>query len=108
MARDRDLRSARQGIHEAASSDSGESAWNVRRALTSCGDETSAQFRRDGDRAAARASIRPRLAPRRPRTAKLLGLQLHRISRGPQRIFVGRTARAAGAGIQADGEDAAR
>ena len=64
--------------------------------------------RRHRRRAAAGAPVRPRRAPGRPGPAQLLGLQLDRLPRAPQRVLVVGHAGPAGAGVQADGADAAR
>ena len=64
--------------------------------------------RRHRARAAAGPPVRPRRAPRRARPAQLLGLQLDRLLRAAQRVRPPRSARRAGAGLQADGQGAAQ
>ena len=108
VARDDHLRDHVKGFTQAPSRHSGASARHVRRPRASRGRSVSADARRHRRRAAARPSVHPRLLAARARAAQLLGLQLDRLSRAAQRVLIARTARRAGAGVQADGEDAAR
>ena len=68
--------------------------------------------RHHGDRADARAPVRPRPPPRAARPAQLLGLQLDRLPRSAQRLHRrrprGGRAAGSGAGVQVDGQGAAR
>ena len=64
--------------------------------------------RRHGGGAAAGAPVHPGLPPRRARAAQLLGLQLDRLPRAAQRLQLLGPGRRPGAGVQADGQGAAR
>ena len=64
--------------------------------------------RRHRDRADAGAPVRPGHHARRPGACQLLGLQHDRLLRAAQRLLRHRPARPAGAGVQVDGQGAAR
>ncbi len=107
-ARVGDLRGPRQGLHPAAPGHPRGAARHLRGPGASGGDrppEAAGGHRR---RAAAGPPVRPGQPAARARAAQLLGLQLDRLPRPPQRVRRGgRLHGAAGAGVQADGEDPA-
>ncbi len=81
VARDGDLRGAREGVHEAPSRGARGPARHLRRARLGAVDRLLPGPRRHGGRAAACASHRRRELPLRPRPDELLGLQLDRLPR---------------------------
>ena len=107
VARDGDLRDARQGLHEAATRASARTSADLRRARVRGGDRLPAAARRDRGRAAARAPHRRRGVPARPGPHELLGLLLDRLLRAARRVRRHRQPRRAGARVQGDGEGAA-
>ena len=86
VARDGDLRGARQGLHHAASRRPRGPARHLRRARVRGGDRAPAVARRHGRRAAAGAPHHRRAPPGREGPDELLGLQLDRLPRAARAL----------------------
>ena len=108
MARDRHLRGAREGLHEADAAGARGAARHVRRARLRAGARVPHLARRHRGRAAADPPHRRRDAPRREGPDELLGLQLDRLPRAARALRGDRPARRAGEGVQGDGQGAPR
>ena len=108
MARHRHLRAARQGHDRAARPGAGAPARHLRRARLPRRRRLPEGPRRHRGGAAADPPVRLRARGGEPRADQLLGLQLDRVLRPAQRVLVLRRPRAAGHGVQGDGEGAAR
>ena len=108
LPRERDLRGPRQGPDPAAPGCARAAAWHLRGHGPPRDHRAPHQARDHGDRAHARAPVRQRPAPGRQGAVELLGLQHDRILRAAQRVRGVPDARAAGAGVQVDGQDPAR
>ena len=106
LDRHRRLRAARQGVHAAARRGTGGSARHLRRAGHRRGRALPEGPRRDHRRAAAGAPERARARPGRGGADQLLGLQLDRLLRPAQHLQLARRPRAAGHGVQGDGQGA--
>ena len=86
LARHRDLRAARQGLHPAAQRGPRAPARNLRRARHPHGDRLPQRPRGHRGRADAGAPVLHRAGRRRPRDEQLLGLQLDRLLRPARRL----------------------
>ena len=107
VLRDRDLRDARQGVHQEPSRRPRGPARHLRRAGVRSGGRLPAGAGRHGSRAAARPSHRRRVVPVRARSQELLGLQHDRLPGAALRVRRHRPPRRAGARVQGDGQGAA-
>ena len=107
LARDRDLRGPRQGLHEA---DAGVRD-DLRGTYAGLASQAASPYldgaRRQRGRAAARAPHRRRAASRRQGPDQLLGVFDDRLPRAARRLRGDRHAGAAGARVQGDGQGAA-
>ena len=101
------LRGPRQGLHGAQPGDPRGDPRHLRRPGPPRRDRAPDPAGRDGDRAAARASDRPRREAGRARPAQLLGLPDDRLLRAPRRLRRGARGHA-GDGVQVDGPRAPR
>ena len=108
VQRERHLRGARQGAHPPAPGRARGAARHLRRSRAPRGGRAPPAPRHHGDRADARAPVRAGLHAARPGAAQLLGLQHPRVLRPARLLRRHRRARPAGAGVQGDGEGAAR
>ncbi len=107
VARHRDLRGAREGVHGAAPGRARGPARHVRRPRLRGGDRALPPARRDRGRAPADPPHRRRAPPGREGADELLGLQLDRLLRPARAVRGDRDGRRAGARVQGDGEGAA-
>ena len=108
VARDADLRAARQGLHAAPSCHPGKPARHVSRPRLGTGDPASGDAGRHGGRADAGASPHRRVAPRQARPVKLLGLQHAVVLRTRHPLRGVAVAARSGPRVQDDGAGAAR
>ena len=108
VPRDGDLRGARQGPHDDPPGRARGDPRDVRRHRPPRGHRPPQGARGQRDRADAGPPVRAGHPPRGPGARELLGLQHHRVLRAAQRLLRHRAARPAGAGVQVDGEGAAR
>ena len=107
VARDGDLRAPREGLHRAEPDRPRAPARHLRRPDPARGPRVPPGSRGHRSGAVAGPPVRPRPLPARARPAQLLGLQLHRLPGAAERVLQPGRAVAAGAGVQADGQDAA-
>ena len=108
VPRDGHLRGARQGSDDDPSRRTRGDPRHVRRHLPPGHDRAPQGPRRHRDRADAGAPVRAGHHAGGPGAVELLGLQHDRLLRAAQRLLRHRPARPAGAGVQVDGEGAAR
>ena len=108
VPRHRHLRGPRQGPDDDPPRRSRGDPRDVRRDRPPGDDQPPQGPRRHRDRADAGAPVRAGHHPGRQGPGQLLGLQHHRLLRPAQRLLRQRPARPAGAGVQGDGEGAAR
>ena len=106
LARDRDLRGARQRDHRTPPRRARGPARHLRRARLGRGDRVPEAPRGDRGRAPADPSHRRRGVPAREGALQLLGLLVDRLLRTALRLRGDRSARPAGGGVQGDGEGA--
>ncbi len=107
-ARDRPLRAAREGLDRPPPRGARGAPGHLRRARPPRGHRAPPGARRHRGRAPAGAPVRARRPPHRPGPPQLLGLQLDRLLRPPQRLRLGGRRRRAGAGVQDHGQAPAR
>ncbi len=106
LARDGDLRGAREGLHEADARRARGPPRHVRGPRLRARGRVPPRPRRHRRRAAPGAPHRRRAVPRRSRPDELLGLLLDRLPRAARPLRGDRHARRAGARVQGDGEGA--
>ena len=106
--RQRDLRDARQGLHDAAPGRARGPAWHLRGDGVRSRRELPQAARRDRGRAAAGPPHRRRGLPRRPRAHQLLGLQHDRLPRPALALRRHRQGRPGGARVQGHGQSPAQ
>ena len=107
VPRDRDLRDARQGLHDAPPRRAGGPARHLRGPRLRRGDRLPQGPRRHRGRAAAGPPHRRRGVPRREGPDQLLGLLDDRLLRPPRALRGDRLARRRGARVQGHGQGAA-
>ena len=97
-----------RGPDDAALGDPGVPAGHVLRYRAPRDDRAPQAAGHHSDRAHAGPPVRAGPPPAGARTRELLGLQHDRVPGAPQRLLLHRSARSAGAGVQGDGQGAAR